>query len=276
MEKGKGGTAWETLLCWLSPPTAKRGSQLQAGAGGVATVQIFQKEKPLDYKSFLERSLHAGLQQHPPKHSADLWKELLLCVAHAGRYLTHSSGWWGEGRVKQYSPFLPHLRESLAPRQNQISTANRTNSSNFYSHQVTEETRGSLGWQNFLTLSFCYVQGGIYRKRISNDESKCYCLSSALCSVTFQIGMRGSLEPGGKPWLLAPQGSCPRGQPCRLAGDCSGKIPVMLKKSIHSDRLLCWLDCVQRNGRDYSESGFKWGSFLVWSRHAFFWCHLTF
>lgn len=69
----------KTLLCWLSPQTAKIGSQLQAGAGGVATVQIFQTEKLLDYKSLLQRCLHVGLQQHPP--STALTSERSCCCA---------------------------------------------------------------------------------------------------------------------------------------------------------------------------------------------------
>lgn len=66
VDKGKGGTVWKTLLCLLSPQPAKIGSKLQAGASRVATVQIFQTEKPLDYKSLLQRCLHVGWQQHPP------------------------------------------------------------------------------------------------------------------------------------------------------------------------------------------------------------------
>lgn len=202
---------------------------------------------------------------------AQRWPLQGAVVAHprAGRYLTHNSVWQGEQEIKRCSSFLPHLRDFYPQGKtshHQISTYNRTNSSELYSHQVNEAIRGNLGWQNFMAP-----------------------LSSATCSgewwwlqnlLPFLYHLWNRHDKGPSAWGVTPaaalQATSPRGQPHWLSSDRSGKIPITLKKPIHLDRLLYCLECVQRNGRDYSESGFKWASFLVWSRCGFFWCHLTF
>lgn len=111
--KERGVTAWKKLL-WLAFSTMI-GRQLQAGASGVATVRLFQKEKLLDYKSLPKRSLHMGFQRHPPSTALTPGRS---CSAGSACLPTAAGG----GRKSNSTPRSSLPSEPQTPRQNESPT----------------------------------------------------------------------------------------------------------------------------------------------------------
>lgn len=180
-------------LSWLSPQTAKIGSQLQAGVGRVAAVQIFQTEKLSDYKSLLQSSLHVGWRQHPPGAALTPGRTC-SCASHApaGTRLAAPAG---EGRTKpNKTPLSSLTSESLKPhgktKHQEISADNRTNRSDLHRHSLMKRPEAIPAGKTSPPAWLWVRAGGTYRDTVSNS-SKCCCLSSAFALLPFKQQRQG-------------------------------------------------------------------------------------
>lgn len=211
-------------------------------------MQALQTEKLWDYKSLLQSSLHVGLQQHPSRPALTSGRSCIWASHTLGSaQLAAPTGGGRQSPTALPIPASPHWVPH--PTVKPTTTTSLTTQPTVVTLRATNLSKQPEAlWDGKMLWSCCilYVQGGLYRKE-SAIWLQMLLPFLCLCSVIFQTGMTEAWSPRGPPdcW---PQGSCPRGHSHRLSGDCSAKFPVIRKKPIHLDRLLCWLDCVQGNG----------------------------
>lgn len=189
MDKGNGGTAWKTLLCWLSPQTAKIGRQLQACASGIATVQIFQTEKSwtikASYRDLSAWDCSSTLQ-------AQRWPLEGAVVVHPTRRAVPNSQLWpAGGRQSQTVLLIPLSPQRVSnpmvkPTTNRSPLTTEQTVATFTATTLTNHQRQSWVAKLYDPAVSCYAPGGIYRERISEDDSKCCCLSSAFALSSFK------------------------------------------------------------------------------------------
>lgn len=190
----------------------------------------------------------------------------------------NSQLWLARGRQSQTAlliPPSPHWvsHPTVKPTTNRSPLATETTAVTVRGTKLSKQQEAIWDGKTLWPCCILLCAGGTVWKIISYltpNASPFLCL----CSVIFQTGMTEALEPEGTPWLLAPgqlsQGSVTSPQ-WRLQREISRN--TLKANSFGQTAVLTWL-CAEK--WDYSESGFKWGSFLVWSRCAVFWCHLTF